>query len=44
MTDERWLRILQLMFQGLNLITQGIKREIEEIKAEKAKNQQISSL
>ena len=44
MTDERWLRLLQLLYQGLNLITQGIKKEIDELKAEKAEKQQISSL
>lgn len=43
MTDERWLRLLQLMYQGLNLITQGIKKEIDEIKA-KAETSQNSSL
>ncbi len=32
MTEERYLRILQLLYQGLNLITKGIKKEIDELK------------
>ena len=40
MTEDRWLQILQLLYQGLNLIAKGIKREIDELKAEQATRQQ----
>lgn len=30
--QKQWLWFLQLIYQGLNLITQGIKKEIERLK------------
>jgi hypothetical protein len=35
MSKESWLRILQLFYQGLNLIAAGLKKEIESLKAER---------
>lgn len=32
MTREDYLSLLQLLYQGLNLITKGIKREIDRLK------------
>ena len=34
MTEERWLKLLQLFYQGINLIAVGLKRLIEEFKHE----------
>lgn len=36
MTEERYLRLLQLLYQGLNLIAKGIKKEIDDLKAAQA--------
>lgn len=43
MTEERYLRLLQLLYQGLNLIAKGLKREIDELKAAQAAPTQDSS-
>lgn len=44
MTDDRYLRLLQLLYQGFNLIAKGIKKEIDTIKADEAARQKVSSL